>query len=82
MYPITLSFATYFANASDAPVRTALVVFIGLVAVFTIVCIFITYQKGFQFFTVFPLVFLSLILGDYSVLKKFGKEIELRKVDV
>ena len=64
----------------EKTLKVALGTLVGLVAVLTVVCIYITYQKGFQFFTVFPLVFLSLILGNYSVLKKIRAEIKTRTV--
>lgn len=64
----------------EKTLKVALGTLIGLVAVLTIICIYITYQKGFQFFTVFPLVFLSLILGNYSVLKKIRAEMKTRIV--
>ena len=62
----------------EKTLKVALGTLIGLVAVLTIICIYITYQKVFQFFTVFPLVFLSLILGNYSVLKKIRAEMKTR----
>ena len=62
----------------EKTLKVALGALIGLVAVLTIICIYITYLRGFQFFTIFPLVFLSLILGNYSVLKKIRAEMKTR----
>jgi len=54
-------------------------VLIGFVIVMGFGSVFLTIKKGISFFTFLPLFFLSIILMNYSSIKKLTKEIELKK---
>jgi hypothetical protein len=59
--------------------KSATAVLIGFVIVMSFVSVFLTIKKGIGFFTFLPLFFLSIILINYSNIKKLTKEIELKK---
>ncbi len=66
--------------SKEKKLKMALVVLVGAIGVLLIACIIITLMKGFEVFTIMPIVFLPIILASFSNLKEIQNEIKSRSV--
>ena len=64
----------------EKKLKQALGILVGAIAVLLVACIIITIMKGFEVFTIMPIVFLPIIIASFSNLKEIQHEIKSRTV--
>lgn len=67
-------------KSKEKKLKLALGILAGAIIVLLIACIIITITKGFEVFTIMPIIFLPIIITSFSGLKKIQEEIKSRNV--
>ena len=67
-------------QSKEKKLKLALGVLVGAIGVLLIACVILAFMKGFEVFTIMPIIFLPIILASVNNLKSIQKEIRSRSV--
>lgn len=66
--------------SKEKKMKLALSILVGAIGVLLLACVILTITKGFEVFTIMPIIFLPIIIASFNNLKEIQQEIKSRSV--